>query len=62
LARIATGPPPAALLPGQDPLPPLPVTVLRLIASGALGATSVAAIALLAATLSWLYAAKRQAP
>ena len=31
-AKIAAGPPPAALLPGQDPLPPPPVTVLRLIA------------------------------
>jgi len=62
LARIAAGPTPAAPLPGQDPLPPPPVTVLRLIASGALGATSIAAIALLAATLSWLYAAKRKDP
>ncbi len=62
LARIAAGPAPAAPLPGQDPLPPPPITVVRLIASGALGATSVVAIALLAATLSWLYAAKRKDP
>jgi len=61
LARIAAGPTPAAPLPGQDPLPP-PVTVLRLIAAGALGATSIVAIALLAASLSWLYAAKRKNP
>ncbi|HKU65299.1 MAG TPA: hypothetical protein VJQ06_09590 [Rhizomicrobium sp.] len=62
LARIAAGPAPGALLPGQTPPPPRPITVLRLIASGTLGVTSVAAIALLAATLSWLYAAKRRDP
>lgn len=62
LARIAAGPAPGALLPGQEPPAPPPITVLRLIASGTLGVTSVAAIALLAATLSWLYAAKRKDP
>ena len=62
LARIAAGPTPAALLPGQDPPPPPPMTVLRLIAAGTAGAVSIAAIALLAASLSWLYAAKRKDP
>ena len=60
LARIAAGPMPGALLPGQDPPPPPPMTVLRLIAAGTAGAVSIAAIALLAATLSWLYAAKHK--
>jgi hypothetical protein len=50
------------LLPGQEAPPPPPVTVLRLIAAGTLGVTSIVAIALLAATLSWLYAAKRKDP
>jgi hypothetical protein len=36
------------------------MTVLRWIAAGTGGAVSIAAIALLAATLSWLYAAKRK--
>jgi hypothetical protein len=62
LARIAAGPMPAKLLPGQEAPPPPPVTVLRLIAAGTLGVTSIVAIALLAATLSWLYAAKRKDP
>jgi len=62
LARIVAGPKPAALLPGQEPPPPPPATVLQEIAGGASGAVGIAAIALLAATLSWLYAAKRKDP
>jgi hypothetical protein len=62
LVRVAAGPKPAALLPGQDPPPLPPTTVLQWIAGGAAGAVSIAAIALLAATLSWLYAAKRKNP
>ena len=60
LIRISAGPPPGALVPGQALAPPPPVTPLRLIAAGMTGATSIVAIALLAATLSWLYAAKRK--
>jgi hypothetical protein len=62
LARIAIGPRPGVLLPGQVPPPPPPMTVLRWIAAGMGGAVSIVAIALLAATLSWLYAAKRKEP
>jgi len=62
LERVVAGPKPAALLPGQDAPPPSPATVLQWIAGGASGAVSIAAVALLAATLSWLYAAKRKDP
>jgi hypothetical protein len=62
LERVVAGPKPAALLPGQEAPPPSPATVLQWIAGGASGAVSIAAIALLAATLSWLYAAKRKDP
>ena len=62
LIRISAGPAPGALTPGQALPPPPPITVLRLIAAGTAGAISIAAIALLAATLSWLYAAKRRDP
>jgi hypothetical protein len=62
LIRISAGPAPGALAPGQALPPPPPITALRLIAAGTAGAISIAAIALLAATLSWLYAAKRRDP
>ncbi len=62
LTRISAGPRPGVLAPGQALPPPPPLTPLRLIAAGTAGAVSVAAIALLAATLSWLYAAKRKDP
>jgi hypothetical protein len=62
LLRISAGPPPGVLLPGQELPPPPPMTLLRLIAAGMTGALSIVAIALLAATLSWLYAAKRKDP
>jgi hypothetical protein len=60
LIRISAGPPPGELMPGQTLPPPPPVTPLRLIAAGMDGAINIIAIALLAATLSWLYAAKRK--
>jgi hypothetical protein len=62
LIRISAGPRPGILAPGQDLPPPPPMTVLRLIAAGTAGAIGMVAIALLAATLSWLYAAKRKDP
>src|SRR5258706_5851856 len=62
LIRISAGPAPGALAPGQALAPPPPVTVLRLIAAGTAGAVSIAAIALLAATPSRLYAAQRRGP
>jgi hypothetical protein len=59
LLRIAAGPVPKAVLGEPPPLPP-PPTPLQLTAAGAAGAVSILAIALLAATLSWLYAARRK--
>lgn len=59
LTKIAVGRMPEAI-PGEPP-PLLPdPTVLQLAAAGAAGAASILAIALLAATLSWLYAARRK--
>lgn len=59
LTKIAVGRMPEAI-PGEPP-PLLPdPTVLQLAAAGAAGAASILAIALLAATLSWLYAARRR--
>jgi hypothetical protein len=62
LIRISAGPRPGAFVPGQALPPPPPMTALRLIAAGMAGAVSILAIGLLAATLSWLYAAKRKDP
>ena len=71
LARIAAGPPPskealkaaaraaADLAEGAMAAPPPPVSPVRLVAAGLAGSFSVLAIALLAASLSWLYAVRR---
>lgn len=59
LLKIAVGPTPVAVLGEPPPLPP-PMTVLRLVAAGTAGAVSILAIVVLAATLSWLYAARRK--
>ena len=59
LTKIAVGRMPDAV-PGEPP-PLLPdPTPFQLAAAGAAGAVSILAIALLAATLSWLYAARRR--
>jgi hypothetical protein len=59
LLKFAAGPAPKVVRGEPPPLPPDP-TVLQLAAAGAAGAVSILAIALLAATLSWLYAARRK--
>lgn len=60
LSRVAGGPPPPKLVPGAPPLEPMAPKMLQLIAAGLLGAVRVTAVALVAATLSWLYAARRK--
>lgn len=60
LSRISGGPPPAKLAAGAPPALPLPITPIRLVAAGALGAVQAAALVLVAATLSFLYAHQRK--
>lgn len=59
LLKIAAGPAPKMVRGEPPPLPPDP-TPLQLAAAGAAGVVSILAIALLAATLSWLYVARRK--
>ncbi len=60
LSRISGGPPPAKLAAGAPPALTLPITPVRLVAAGALGAVQAAALVLVAATLSFLYAHQRK--
>lgn len=59
LLKIAAGPVPVAELGEPPPLPP-PVTPLRLAAAGMASAVGILAIAMFAAAMSWLYAARRK--